>query len=160
MCALLNFRTALLGVLLLIAGCSSQYRYHPTHSVGQGPYATEVTDNLYRVHYKILHNNPDEAEALALDHSRLLTQRMQFDWFVIVQRYLVIEELVNYKTNRIQRTECNQDKCQQSNYSNPQFKNQFEPSEPALTTEVVLHIRMGKGLRPDGIKSYSATSSF
>ncbi|GAA4360319.1 CC0125/CC1285 family lipoprotein [Kangiella marina] len=145
--------------VVFIAGCSTQYPYTPTHSIGHGNFSEKVGDNLYRVHHKILINSPTQAQQLAVSHARSLTRDMQLDWFVIVQQQLVTEVLIDPHNNTVQRNQCSQQNCQQSSYQNPYFKTQFKSRDDAATTEAILHIRMGKGLRPDDVQSYDAHTS-
>lgn len=142
--------------LLLFAGCATQHHYNPAAATGSGPYHTQVDDNLYRVHYKLLKDDQEQTHHLAMQHAAKLTRQQQLDWFVILKQQMITERPLNNNSDKIIRLTCDDSQCHQSSYDNPYFRQQFQQSTSAVTTEAILQIRMGRGVRPHGTKSYDA----
>ncbi|WP_223669831.1 CC0125/CC1285 family lipoprotein [Kangiella shandongensis] len=148
--------TLLIFIMIVLGGCATQYRYNPTTATGSGPYHAQVNDNLYRVHYKLLKDDQKQARQLALQHAAKLTRQQQLDWFVVLRQQMITEQPINSSSDKIIRLTCDNGQCQQSSYDNPYFRQQFKESTPTVTTEAILQIRMGRGMRPHGAKSFDA----
>ena len=141
---------------LLLAACSSQYRYNPLQNTGFGPYHISTAQNLYRVHFKAIGANEDITRLQALEHASYLTSSQKLDWFIVLKEQVITEQLESLETNKVLRTTCSDNECHQSTYLNPYFKQQFTATEKPITTEVILIIRMGRGIPPADKKSFSA----
>lgn len=141
---------------LLLVSCASQYRFNPLQNTGIGPFHTYVGQNLYRVHFKSLDSNKETTRLQALTHAKYLTLQQNLDWFIVLKEQVITEQLINPETDQLSRITCAQSGCDQTTYHNPQFKHQFDPTAPPTTTEIILMIRMGRGIQPADKDSYSA----
>ncbi|WP_343988649.1 CC0125/CC1285 family lipoprotein [Kangiella japonica] len=146
----------ILVLTLLLAACASQYRYNPLQNIGIGPYHASIGQNLYRVHFKTLGSNKETTRLQALKHAKYLTSNQNLDWFIVLKEQVITEQLESLEANEVLRITCNENECHQSTYSNPHFKQQFTASDKPVTTEVIVVIRMGRGIQPAVKKSYSA----
>ena len=149
-------RFVVILALFITAGCASQFPYQHSLGKGHGHFFTKVSDNLYRVHYKILNDDQVKAKRLAIAQATQLTREQHLDWFTIVHQHIIIEKPLNDDSSDVLRMECSSSHCQRSTYSSPYFRQQFDQLSPFITTEVILHIRMGRGIRPATTESYSA----
>lgn len=148
---------ASIGLLLLLSACGERYSYHPASGAGSGAYQKAIGDNLYRVHYKALHGDTALTKRLALKQAASLTAAEHYDWFVVISEQMVTEQPQTAQSQTIVRLTCEQNSCQQDTYRNPYFSQQFKASEPTITSESILQIRLGKGIRPQKIQSYPAS---
>ena len=147
---------SVLILTLLLAACAPQYRYNPLQNTGVGPYHISTAQNLYRVHFKAIGANEDSTRLQALEHARYLTSSQKLDWFIVLKDQVITEQLESLETNKVLRTTCSDNECHQSTYLNPHFKQQFTATDKPITTEVILIIRMGRGIQPADNNSYSA----
>lgn len=141
---------------LLLASCTSQYRYNPLQNTGIGPYNTSIGQNLYRVHFKSPNSNKETTRLQALEHAKYLTLKQSLDWFIVLKEQVVTEQLINPETDHLARITCVQSDCERTTYYNPQFKYRFDATDTPITTEIILIIRMGRGIQPADKDSYSA----
>lgn len=141
---------------LLLSACSQQYKYDPLQNTGVGPYHVSTAQNLHRVHFKTIGSNKETTRLQALEHAKYLTSIQKLDWFIVLKEQVITEQLESLKTNKVLRTTCSDNECHQSTYLNPHFKQQFTATDKPITTEVILIIRMGRGIQPADNKSYSA----
>ncbi|AOE48756.1 CC0125/CC1285 family lipoprotein [Kangiella sediminilitoris] len=141
-----------------LVGCGARYQYVPESLKGSGPYHAQVSDNLFRIHYKVLSDDRTEARSKAIQLAAKLTREQELDWFVVLTEQTITEQPQSPNSDTIIRLTCGEAQCQQTTYSNPSFHRQFPKDAGKNTSEVILQIRMGKGFRPHGIKSFDAYS--
>lgn len=153
-----------LSVTMLLAGCASQPDYRAAIDGSAGHSEQKISDDRYRVQFKIHSNSVADATDFALLRSAQLTQREGFDWFLVTSKETFIESTkmqpassVGVTQSRETVRQCGLLTCE--NYQRPSTRmdaaisigSQNERKE----VQTVLDIRMGKGMKPND-DSYNA----
>ena len=128
-------QSVLLGTLmvLVLAACATS-PYRAADGRGFGYSERQLSDDQYRVHFRVMGDNTSQALDYAMLRASELTLMNGYDWFDIGSRDTLVDK---------------------------------QPVAQDLTTavgfgtdlrevEVIMEIRMGKGIRPDGSVSYDA----
>ncbi|WP_347329841.1 CC0125/CC1285 family lipoprotein [Marinimicrobium locisalis] len=150
---------AVLMMLLLISACAGPV-YQPAKGGGYGYRESQVADNRYRVSFTIRGDNRFEAMDYALLRASELTLMAGYDWFVVVDRQVDgtrEESGSRVSARRTQSTErhCGLLGCTTSSSPSTAYGAEIRSGDRS-EQEVILEIRLGKGIRPTEGDSYDA----
>lgn len=150
-----------LMMVLLISACAAPSVYQPAKGDGYGYRESQIADNRYRVSFKMRGDERFEAMDYALLRAAELTLMADYDWFVIADRQVdgkkQQESESKVSASRTQNSErrCGLLGC--TNDSRPSTTYGAEiGSGNRSESEVILEIRLGKGVRPAEADSYDA----
>jgi len=121
---------AVLMMVLLISACAAPSVYQPASNGGYGYHESQIADNRYRVSFNMRDDNTFDAMDYALLRASELALMAGYDWFVVVDRQ------VNGEKGEVDGAEIS--------------------SGNRSASEVILEIRLGKGVRPTEVDSYDA----
>lgn len=149
----------LLTTLLLLGACASQDPYRAASGSGFGYQEQQLNDTQYKVSFAARGNDSEAARSFAMRRAAELTAERGYDWFVVTDKETLTERETPSTTvagsySQTQVTDCGLLGCRS--------RTVVQPDSHAGTTmsssrvEVVLQIRLGKGIRPEGVASYPA----
>jgi hypothetical protein len=153
-----------LSITMLMAGCASKPSYRAATNGSIGHSEQKVSNDRYRVQFKMYSNSVAEATDFALLRSAQLTQQAGFDWFIVTSKETFVESrkmqpavsIGGSQSGQMIR-QCGLLTC--NTYARP--SNTMEASIELGTlndrkeVHTVLDIRMGKGIKPND-NSYGA----
>lgn len=146
--------------ILTLAACSSQPDYRAAKGNGYGYAEQQISSNYYRVTFKARGDDSGEAKGYALRRAAELTAEQGYDWFVVVDKETVTEREQNnnrvgagYQQTTVQ--DCGLLGCRSRTVTGPQYEVGIS-SGGREQVEVVLEIRLGKGVMPDSTTAYPA----
>lgn len=156
----MNKPMAVLMIVLFLGACAAPTAYKPASGGGYGYRESQIADNRYRVSFKMRGDEHFEAMDYALLRAAELTLMAGYDWFVVVDRQVDGEQRrprsnagVSH-TRELERS-CGLLGCR--TYSRPSTAYSVGISSGnGSMSEVILEIRLGKGVRPTEGDSYDA----
>lgn len=148
-----------LMMVLLISACAGPV-YQPAKSGGYGYRESQIADNRYRVSFRMRGDKRFEAMDYALLRASELTLMADYDWFVVVDRQVDgkrQEPGSKVGARRTQNTErhCGLLGCTTSSSPSTAYGAEISSGDRSKQ-EVILEIRLGKGVRPTEGDSYDA----
>ncbi|WP_188151987.1 CC0125/CC1285 family lipoprotein [Teredinibacter waterburyi] len=163
--ALLTF-SLLTFSFLTLTGCASNSGYQKAAGYGYGYSETVISDNRYRVDYKARNKTNSTVRHYALRRAAELTLEKGYDWFVVVDRDLQLEQSNNTiqtsmskmseresATKRCGLLGCTTEPYPASSYGMGLHTDTGDRATKAIAS---LEIRLGKGVRPENVESYDA----
>lgn len=149
----------LLTALLLLSACASQNPYRAASGNGFGYQEQQLNDTMYKVSFAARGHDSEAARAFAMRRAAELTAERGYDWFVITDRETLTEREAPASTlaggySQTQVTDCGLLGCRSRTVMQPDT--QAGATMPSSRVEVILQIRIGKGIRPEGVESYPA----
>jgi hypothetical protein len=151
---------ALVIIVLLLGACAAPTAYKPAEGGGFGYRESQIADNRYRVSFKMRGDKRFEAMDYALLRAAELTLMAGYDWFVVADRQVDGEKReprskVGASRTRELERDCGLLGC--TTYTRPSTTLGAEISTgKGAESEVILEIRLGKGVRPTEGDSYDA----
>lgn len=144
----------LLLAVLLLAACSSKPDYRPALNGGFGYAEQRIADNFYRVSFKSRDEDRERAKAYAMQRAAELTAEQGFDWYLVVEQETLRERQrdnssqlgVSYQQDTVR--DCSLLGCRTRTVHRPQYEAGIG-LDKRNEVEVVLQIRMGKGVMPE-----------
>lgn len=159
-----GLQTMLLGTLLVIAlaACSSS-PYRAADGRGLGYSERQLGEDQYRIHFRALGDNTAQAMDYAMLRASELTLLNGYDWFDIASRDTLVGKEsvpsvsttatgVSYATVQ----DCGLLTCTTHQRQVPSYQTTLSAGTDRREVEVIMEIRMGKGMRPDSQISYDA----
>ncbi|WP_286807449.1 MULTISPECIES: CC0125/CC1285 family lipoprotein [unclassified Marinimicrobium] len=149
-----------LMMALLISACAAPEVYQPASDGGYGYRESQIADNRYRVSFKMRGDTQFEAMDYALLRAAELTLMADHDWFVVVDRQMDGEKresgskLGASRTREWERS-CGLLGCSTRSRPSTTYSAEIRSGDRA-ESEVILEIRLGKGVRPTEGDSYDA----
>ncbi|WP_027329032.1 CC0125/CC1285 family lipoprotein [Marinimicrobium agarilyticum] len=149
-----------LMMVLLISACAAPKVYQPASDGGYGYRESQIADNRYRVSFKMRGDTQFEAMDYALLRAAELTLMADYDWFVVADRHVDGEKRepstgVNASRTREVERHCGLLGCTTSSRPSTTYGAEISSGNRA-ESEVILEIRLGKGVRPTEVDSYDA----
>lgn len=151
---------AALVIVLFLGACAAPPAYRPADGGGYGYRESQIADNRYRISFKMRGDKRFEAMDYALLRAAELTLIAGYDWFVIANRQVDGEKqqlqskVGASRTQNLQRS-CGLLGC--TTYSRPTTAHGAEIGVGNKSeSEVIVEIRLGKGVRPTEGDSYDA----
>lgn len=146
--------------LLLLSACSSQSAYRAAQDSGYGYSEQQISDNYYRVSFKARGDDRGKARTYAMRRASELTQARGYDWFVIVQNDATTEREApanQISTGYRQTTvhDCGLLTCRSRTVHEPDYSVSLSAGSREQV-DVVLEIRMGKGVMPENADAHPA----
>jgi hypothetical protein len=147
-----------LSITILLAGCTSKPDYRAATNGSAGHSEQKISEDRYRVQFKIYSNSVADATDFALLRSAQLTQQEGFDWFLITSKETFIESTktqpatsIGLSQNRQTVRQCGLLTCDTYQRPSTQMDASISLSSQNDRKEVntVLDIRMGKGMKPN-----------
>lgn len=154
----------LLLTTMLLAGCASKPDYRPANNGSVGYSEQKISDDRYRVQFKIYSKTVADAADYALLRSAQLTQQQGFDWFLITTKETFVEATnmqpaatVGVSQGRQRVRDCGLLTCDTYERPSSQVGASISTGLQSVRKEVntILEIRMGKGTKPND-NSYHA----
>jgi hypothetical protein len=153
----------LTGLLMLLAACASQPAYRAADGNGLGYSERQLTEDQYRIHFRGRGDNTGRAMDYAMLRATELTLEKGFDWFDVASRDTLVDREsvpvsttsavgVSYATVQ----DCGLLTCSTYYRPVPQYQTTTTMGNQRRKVEVIMEIRMGKGMRPSGQTSYDA----
>lgn len=150
-------------VMVLLNACTSPSPYREASKNGFGYQHSKLTNEHYRVAFKARGNDVHQATDFAMLRAAELTLLQGYDWFAVLHRDTQIDRqpvsAPAYNSLSYHRTvthRCGLLTCQTQ--SQPQYDAQLGiGSNSSSSTEVLLEIRLGKGVSPGGDNIFNAT---
>lgn len=149
---------AALMMVLLLSACAAPAVYQPAKDGGYGYRESQVADNRYRVSFRMRGDNRLDAMDYALLRASELTLIADYDWFVIVDRQVDGVQQASGSKVSARRTLGTQRHCGLlgcTTDSSPAYGAEISSGNRS-EQEVILEIRLGKGVRPTEGDSYDA----
>ncbi|MFT7259076.1 MAG: hypothetical protein ACI9MS_000929 [Glaciecola sp.] len=145
-----------LSITLLLVGCASKPDYRAATKDSAGHSEQKISDDRYRVQFKIHSNSVADATDFALLRSAQLTQREGFDWFLVTSKETFIESTkmqpassVGVTQSRETVRQCGLLTC--DTYQRPSTRMDAAISVGSQSkrkqVQTILDIRMGKGMK-------------
>ncbi|UZJ45761.1 hypothetical protein OOT55_06845 [Marinimicrobium sp. C6131] len=149
-----------LMMALLISACAAPEVYRPASDGGYGYRESQIADNHYRVSFKIRGDERFEAMDYALLRAAELTLMADHDWFVVVDRLVDGEKResgskVGASRTREWERQCGLLGCTTRSRPSTTYGAEIRSGDRS-ESEVILEIRLGKGVRPTEGESYDA----
>ncbi|MDO8907023.1 MAG: hypothetical protein Q7W55_00840 [Pseudohongiella sp.] len=155
--------TALAAFVLLLAACASQPAYRAADGTGFGYSERQLTEDQFRIHFRGRGDNTGRAMDYAMLRATELTLEKGFDWFDVASRDTLVDREsvpastttsvgVSYATVQ----DCGLLTCSTYYRPVPQYQTSTTLGNQRSEVEVIMEIRMGKGMRPSGQTSYDA----
>lgn len=162
--------TNLIMVLMLIGAmtaCSSQQAYRAADRSGFGYTERQITEDQYRINFKARGDDTGRAMDYAMLRASELTMQQGYDWFDIASRDTLVNRErvtpavhtgfgVGYQTVR----DCGLLTCRTYQRPTRQYHTGMHLGDGRSEVEVIMEIRMGKGMRPGNDQSYDAREVF
>lgn len=153
----------LAGVAILLAACASQPAYRVADEGGYGYTDRQLTEDQYRIHFRGRGDDTGRAMDYAMLRASELTLEKGFDWFDIASRDTLVDREqapvttgttmgVSYATVQ----DCGLLSCTTYYRPVPQYHTSVSMGNPRSEVEVIMEVRMGKGVRPSDQNSYDA----
>lgn len=159
-----RWQAVLLGTVLtlMLAACSSS-PYRAADGRGFGYSERQLSDDQYRIHFRAAGDNTAAAMDYAMLRASELTLLNGYDWFDIASRDTLVDSEsvpsvsttttgVSYATVQ----DCGLLTCTTHQRPVPHYQTTLSTGTDRREVEVILEIRMGKGIRPDSQISYDA----
>lgn len=154
-------------VVLLLTACASQPVYRAAGSTGYGYTDRQLTEDQFRIHFRGRGDNTGRAMDFAMLRASELTLEKGFDWFDVASRDTLVDSVpvqpsatntvgVSYATVQ----DCGLPTCSTYYRPVPQYQTSTSPGNQRREVEVIMEIRMGKGIRPSNQPSYDAKEMY
>jgi hypothetical protein len=156
---------AIIAILLIgaLTTCSSQQTYRAADRGGFGYTERQITEDQYRINFKARGDDTGRAMDYAMLRASELTMQKGFDWFDIASRDTLVNRErvtpavhtgfgVGYQTVR----DCGVLTCRTYQRPTQQYQSSMHLGDSRSEVEVIMEIRMGKGMRPSNDQSYDA----
>lgn len=157
-------RSWLLGAVLTLAlaACSSS-PYRAADGRGFGYSERQLSDDQFRIHFRAAGDNTAEAMDYAMLRASELTLLNGYDWFDVASRDTLLNREsvpsatistvgVSYATVQ----DCGLLTCTTRQQALPNYQTTVSAGNDRSEVEVIMDIRMGKGMRPGSQISYDA----
>jgi hypothetical protein len=148
--------------IILLTACASQGPYRPASGSGFGYKETALSDNHYRIHFKLRGEDANKGKDLALLRAAEVTLFQGYDWFEIVERETMVEKDKRPKASmgmgqstRVTR-DCGLLGCTTRTEPVRDYHMGVQVGADGDTVERSLEIIMGRGVRPENRVTYSA----
>jgi hypothetical protein len=149
--------------LFFLTSCSSLPSYRQASGNGYGYSESKISDNHFRVHYRLKGKQKSEAMDFVMLRAAELTLLNGFDWFVIVNRETTSESEggnsgahIGASSSQHRKTQCGLLACKTTHEPTTSYGIGLELGTTRGEVESLLEIRMGKGVKPDSENSFSA----
>lgn len=155
---------ALAGFAVLLAACASQPAYRAADSGGYGYSERQLTEDQFRIHFRGRGDDTGRAMDYAMLRASELTLEKGFDWFDVASRDTLVDREqvpatststalgVSYATVQ----DCGLLTCTTYHRPVPQYQTSVSMGDQRSEVEVIMEVRMGKGMRPSDQTSYDA----
>lgn len=151
------------AVVLLLAACASQPAYRPAEGEGGFGYSErQLSEDQYRIHFRARGDNTGRALDYTMLRAAELTLEQQYDWFDVASRDTLVDREtvvpattalgVRYATVQ----DCGLLSCSTYYRPVPHYQTSVTLGDRRSEIEVIMEIRMGKGMRPSDQISYDA----
>lgn len=152
------------AALVLLAACASQPAYRAADEGGYGYSERQLTEDQFRIHFRGRGDDTGRAMDYAMLRASELALENGFDWFDIASRDTLIDQEqvpapvatsatgVSYATVQ----DCGLLTCTTYYRPVPQYQTSVSMGSQRSDIEVIMDIRMGKGIRPSDQNSYDA----
>ena len=149
---------------ILLAACATQPPYRAAEAGGYGYSERQLTEDQYRIHFRGRGDNTSRAIDYALLRASELTLEKGFDWFDIASRDTLVDReqvtppampagpAASYATVQ----DCGLLSCTTYYRPVPQYHSGSSLGNQRSEVEVIMDIRIGKGMRPSDQTSYDA----
>jgi hypothetical protein len=153
-----------LSITMLMAGCASKPSYRPATNGSVGHSEQKISNDRYRVQFKIYSISVAEATDFALLRSAQLTQQAGFDWFIVTTKETFVESRKMEPALSIGSSQSSQTARQCDLLTCNTYKRPINTMDTSIElgtlnnrkeVHTVLDIRMGKGMKPND-NSYGA----
>lgn len=162
----MKYLTLVAVVFLFLQGCATTSPYHPADNRGYGYRETQLSDNQYRIDFKAWDIERGKAVNYAMLRAAEFTLEKGFDWFEIVDRQSDTVQPrassgagFSLAQHRHVERNCGVMGCR-TRMSEPysSFGMGIEiGGRDRSEADILLEIIMGKGVRPDAKRVYSAS---
>lgn len=147
----------------LLAACASQPAYRAADERGYGYSDRQLTEDQFRIHFRGRGDDTGRAMDYAMLRASELTLEKGFDWFDVASRDTLVDREqvpapaataigVSYATVQ----DCGLLTCTSYYRPVPQYHTSVSMGDQRSEVEVIMEIRMGKGVRPSDQNSYDA----
>lgn len=151
------------AVLMLLAACASQPAYRAADEEGYGYSERQLTEDQFRIHFRGRGDDTGRAMDYAMLRASELTLEKGFDWFDVASRDTLVDREqvpvattsavgVSYATVQ----DCGLLTCTKYYRPVPQYHTSVNMGDQRSEVEVIMEVRMGKGVRPSDQNSYDA----
>lgn len=160
-----KFRQMMLlaAAALLLAACASQPAYRAADDNGYGYSERQLTEDQFRIHFRGRGDDTGRAMDYAMLRASELTLEKGFDWFDVASRDTLVDREpvpvststavgVSYATVQ----DCGLLTCSTYYRPVPQYQTSVSMGDRRSEVEVIMEVRMGKGMRPGAQNSYDA----
>ena len=153
-----------LSTIILLSACASKPDYRPATNGSVGYSEQKITNDRYRVEFKIKSNSVADASDYALLRSAQLTKEQGYDWFVVTSKETFVESTkmepassIGVSQGRQTVKHCGLLGCETYQRPSTQMEASIAVGSQNERKEVhsVLDVRMGKGMKPND-DSYNA----
>lgn len=145
-----------LTIALVIAGlgaCATPPDYQAADSYGYGYSERQLSSDQYRIHFRSRGDDTAQAMDYAMLRASELTLEKGYDWFDIASRETLLD---HERVATTQLGDCELISCRESRRPMSHYQSTLFLGDERREVEVIMEIRMGKGLRPDNLASYDA----
>ncbi len=144
----------------ILSGCASGPDYRAAEGSRYGYQEVRLSEDHYRIQYKLRGNKPEQAMDFALLRAAELTLLNGYDWFLATNNEMLVNEGRDAVRTEVSRqynrsTSCGLLSCRTSYYPTTVATQTFSTGAPA-STQVFLTISFGKGVRPENGDTYNA----
>jgi hypothetical protein len=152
------------SVMMLLAACAAQPSYRAADESGYGYSESQLTQDQFRIHFRGRGDNTARAIDYAMFRASELTLEKGFDWFDVASLDTLVDGAavtpaitteVDSQHTTVQ--DCGILTC--TSYYRPASQYQVSVNNIGnrrSEVEVIMVIRMGKGIRPNSHNSYDA----
>lgn len=152
------------AVVMLLAACASQPAYRAAEEGGYGYSERQLTEDQFRIHFRGRGDDTGRAMDYAMLRASELALEKGFDWFDVASRDTLVDREqvptttstsavgVSYATVQ----DCGLLTCTTYYRPVPQYHTSVNMGDQRSEVEVIMEIRMGKGVRPSDQNSYDA----
>ncbi|RUO36612.1 hypothetical protein CWE11_02025 [Aliidiomarina sanyensis] len=152
-----------LVMITVVSACASSPTYREADGRGFGYSERKIADDHYRVHFKSRGDNTSLAMDYALLRASEVTLAQEYDWFRVVNRETFVNrERVSsgtsfgagagYETIR----DCTPLGCRVYRRPVRHYNIGMSLGDSRSEVEVVLEVRMGRGMRPEQEQTFDA----
>lgn len=151
-------------VAMLLAACAAQPAYRAADEGGYGYSERQLTEDQFRIHFRGRGDDTGRAMDYAMLRASELALEKGFDWFDVASRDTLVDREqvpattatsavgVSYATVQ----DCGLLTCTTYYRPVPQYHTSVNMGNQRSEVEVIMEVRMGKGIRPSEQNSYDA----
>lgn len=159
--------TTLIALVLtaLLSACASHSPYKSADSGRYGYKEKALGEDRYRVTFTQRGNDTAQAMDYALLRAAEVTLLQGYDWFSVVDRQTLVDRekvpsaRIGLSRSQVVTRDCGLLGCSYSSRPVATTRADVSTSTGSSEVEVMLEVRLGKGVRPENGDSYSASET-